>query len=148
MRWTVRVLTGVVSAGLAGVVGLQVAAAAGATQTRTPAPAMMNPCNGELMLTTGTVHTVTGSHPGHFVQHSNFQGVKGTGTVTGTRTVVSGTSALRFNAHKAIEETQANPLRVIGQGSGPKFLHRSSQHTVVTPRFVFRMTSHQSTTCK
>lgn len=111
---------------LAGVVGAQLASPApssaqaqGAQQVRIPSPVILNPCNGELIVTTGLQHFVVLSKGTHSLVHQNFQDVKGVGQSTQALYVISGSSELHISGTSF---TDISVLHIISVSTGQNLI--------------------------
>lgn len=149
MRVALR-LGGLVAA--AALAGLQtVSAAAGALQMESPAMSLVNPCNGESVLTTGTVHFVSLSTGRQLLERSNFQDGKGVGAVTGLHYVVTGASQvvhLHFgNPQGQFKLTTIVLLHVIAPGTDQHFITRLVFQDVQTPSGHLKVFTHTSSRC-
>lgn len=114
---------------LAGSGGTAVRAAAESTTTPFE-DVIPNPCTGEDVLVSGSLHTVgqvvQDAHGGfHISGHYNFEGISGVGLSTGT--IYHWTGGARINVHYGcgdlcsppFEETSGSDFQLIGQGSTP-----------------------------
>ncbi len=138
--------------GATALAGLQVVpAAAGITQMETPAPNMVNPCNGELVLTTGSLHMAFVSNNRHLLIRSNFQNVKGVGAVTGLHYVVTGASQAiheNFDSPRAQAEiTTIIIVHVIAPGTDQHFVSKLVFHEAGTPSGNVNVFTHMSHRC-
>jgi len=135
--------------------GLQtVSAAASSSQVESPVPSpILNPCNGELVITTGTMHLVVTSVSSgrHFHTRFNFQDVKGVGAVTGFDYIVSEVSQdhVNFDFSKRFHDelTTLLILHVIAPGTGQHFVSPMLLHVTFTPSMHFKLTSHGEARC-
>jgi hypothetical protein len=100
---------------------------------------VVNPCNGEPVVFSGTVHeeaheTINGS-TAHLEIHFNFQDVSGVGTVTGATYVIPETANLFENVDIPnvfpLNQTINASELVIGQGSVPNFDVHELLHTTI-----------------
>jgi hypothetical protein len=150
MRIALR-LSGLVAA--TALAGLQtVSAAASSNQMEVPAPNMANPCNGELVLTTGTVHMSLVSNARHLHVRSNFQDVKGVGSVTGFDYVITGSSQIvhgNFNFSKRGQDefTTLTILHIIAPSNGQHFSETLLVHFNLTPSGHTSFTSNGAPRC-
>lgn len=148
MRIALRLSGLVVATVLAG--SQVVSAAAGSPQQEIPAPNMFNPCNGEVVLTTGTVHVSFVSNGRHLHMRSNFQDVKGVGAATGFDYVVTGSTQFHgnFNLLKGQAEfTTLTIVHVIAPGTGQHFINTFLFHEAGTPSGHVSLTTHSDTRC-
>ena len=147
MRFALR-LAGLL--GALALAGMQaVGASAGVSQQEIPAPDIVNPCNGELVLTTGTIHLSFVSTARNLHTRANFQGVKGVGSVTGFAYTVSGASQFHgtFNSRGQAEFTTIEIIHVVAPGTGQHFISRFVFHEAGTPSGHISVTLHTSQTC-
>ena len=136
----------------AGLAGMQVvpAAAADLTWRKIPAPNVVNPCNGELVLTSGTVNTATLSNNRHLLQRANFAHVTGVGSVTGLRYIVTGANQFHtnFNSRNGQAEfTTIVVVHLIVRGTGQRFSNTFVFHNVGTPSGHITVSLHTRERC-
>jgi len=124
-----------------------VSAAASNSQTEMPAPNVVNPCNGELVVTTGTVHVgfVSSSNFRHLHVWSNFQDVKGVGAATGFDYVVTGVNQFHFNGNFTNGQSEfmtITNVHIIAPGTGQSFTSTFLFHFGMTASGRFFATLH------
>lgn len=127
--------------------GLQtVSAAASSSQTESPAPTMFNPCNGEVILTTGFLRTFFVSNGRHLHWRMNLQDVKGVGAVTGFDYVISGSTQVihgSFNFPTGQNEfTLSTIIHIVAPGTGQHFTNTLFFHEAFTSSGQFVLKSH------
>jgi hypothetical protein len=99
-------------------------------------PSIVNPCNGEIVVLTGTAHVVaeetfTPSGNIHVSTHINAVGVSGVGMTTGAKYSISNSLTEELTFAGATEETVNDTFRIIGQGQVPNFnLHELIHVTI------------------
>ena len=147
MNLAARLIGGVV---VAGAVGAQLASPAplsaqGAQQVTIPAGPILNPCNGELIVTTGLQHFVVLSKGSHVLTHQNFQDVKGVGQTTQNQYVISGSSELHASVNAKTGHavfTNVSVLHIISLSTGQNLISTIVVHSVGTKTVV-----HDNTRC-
>jgi hypothetical protein len=131
-----------------------VPAAAVAVQHDIPAPPFaFNPCNGELVATTGELHLVAvfdPSDPRHTLFRANFADVKGVGLESGTQYVVAQSSQLHenFNQQGQDEFTVTSVLQVVSFGSTLNFDQTIVFHMVASPSGQTTTVTYGDSDCK
>jgi hypothetical protein len=99
-----------------------------------PAPAAG--CNGDAILMTGTLHTVSSfsANPNGFI-HSTFNSTlnaTGIGSPSGAKYVISDTAHMEVNSKTmAQEQFMGTKMKMIAQGPYPNLTYRSTVHLVV-----------------
>lgn len=100
--------------------------------------ALANPCNGELVLLSGSIHTtfsfVSDAAGGaHFRLSTNAQGISGRGTVTGAKYSATGAehSRVAMLAGGTTTESVSNSFQLVGQGTVPNFRLHVTQHLTI-----------------
>jgi hypothetical protein len=110
-----------------------------ATTTDTPftdQPAPTTGCNGDTVLMTGTLHTVSSFsiNPNGFI-HSTFNSTlnaTGIGSPSGAKYVISDTAHMEVNSKTmAQEQFMGTKMKMIAQGPYPNLTQRSTVHLVV-----------------
>jgi len=135
-----RILVALAVAAMMAVMAASSAAAQAESQTvvdRQPVSyTLANPCNGELIPTTGfetTVYHYTNSdHTQAVVSQYSFQ-ASGVGEITGARYEVNNTSHATLTIHGGNTATFANHINVIGAGKVPDFMAHGLEHFTLTP---------------
>jgi hypothetical protein len=93
-------------------------------------------CNGDAILMTGTLHTVSSFsiNPNGFI-HSTFNSTlnaTGVGSISGAKYVISDTAHTEVNAKTiAQEQFMGTKMKMIAQGPYPNLTYRSTVHLVV-----------------
>jgi hypothetical protein len=96
-----------------------------------------NPCNGELVTVSGSVHntfrlTFDGSGGVHVGFHANFQDVIGVGSF-GNKYQIPLAANEEINARVGLEETITLSEPLVSQGSTPNFITKEDIHFTVNP---------------
>jgi hypothetical protein len=140
-----RVLVAVVLAAALASPGLGVVSgvAHAATISNVSAPFsgfLPNPCNGETVAYSGSIHTlvlqtVDGSGGLHVDSRLNTQGVSGTGLLTGAKYQANDTLANSFNGTSGgtIDITVPMNFEFIAQGQVPNFYLKTLTHITLNP---------------
>jgi|ERR1051326_5087874 len=123
----------------AGLAIITCAPAAFGQATTTDTPFTNQPatgCNGDAILMTGTLHTVSSFsiNPNGFI-HSTFNSTlnaTGVGSPSGAKYVISDTAHMEVNAKTiAQEQFMGTKMKMIAQGAYPNLTERSTVHLVV-----------------
>jgi hypothetical protein len=99
-----------------------------------------NPCNGDLVSLTGTLHeqfhiTIDSAGGANLEDHFNPQDVTGTGSPSGAKYQATGVTRdnANFTPGALFVTTFVNNFRIIGQGPDNNFMVHENAHVTVNP---------------